>query len=446
MDAAAPATRSRFRLRDVPAASPSPAVAILPAGGEVWEDFLDTIDLPLEQFCAEGPGGWILGYMQALAQIGLRSALIFISARVSEPVRYCDETTGATISVLPVSRLYAALRRWLPRYRRPAAWRNGEKPTLWASLVAQLSTPISAMGRELAAQRCCAIICQEYEYFRFEAAAALGRRLRLPVFATFQGAAKEENRISRLLKRRNVRSAAGLLIASETEAERVRGRYGRDVRIFRVFNPVDLVLWNGSGRGDARAALGAGANTRIAVWHGRIAIYAKGLDILLEAWAEVRRARPDRDLRLMLLGNGEDAPEFRARIAELAEASIVWTDRYQTDPAVIREFLAAGDVFAFPSRLEGFAVAPLEAMACGVPVVAADASGVREIFEQGPEHGGLVAPRGDARAFAAALGRVLDDPAWSAELGRRARRRIEEAFSPQAVGRQLQAALSPEAA
>jgi starch synthase len=166
-----------------------------------------------------------------------------------------------------------------------------------------------------------------------------------------------------------------------------------------------------------------------------VALESKGLDVLLAAWQQVCFERPGRDLRLLLLGTGEDAQEFRRRIATLP--NVRWRDEYVTDRAEIRRWLSTGDVYAFPSRYEGFAVAPIEAMACGLPVVAADASGVLDIFDGREAAGGLVVPRGDPASFAAALGRVLDDPGFGRELGRRARQRVEHAFSLEAVGRQL---------
>ena len=51
--------------------------------------------------------------------------------------------------------------------------------------------------------------------------------------------------------------------------------------------------------------------------------------------------------------------------------------------------------------------------------------------------GGLVIPRGDATALALGLGRVLDDEAWGRELGKRAKSRAENCFSPEAIGNQL---------
>ena len=101
--------------------------------------------------------------------------------------------------------------------------------------------------------------------------------------------------------------------------------------------------------------------------------------------------------------------------------------------------LCAADVYTLPSRHEGFAVAPLEAMACGLPVVAADTSGVADLLPDGEGSGGVVVPREDSTALASALGRLLDDQAHARELGIRARRWVEERFSSDAVGDRLRA-------
>jgi glycosyltransferase involved in cell wall biosynthesis len=116
---------------------------------------------------------------------------------------------------------------------------------------------------------------------------------------------------------------------------------------------------------------------------------------------------------------------------------VSWRDEYVQDRALLRLHLAAADVFAFPSRHEGFAVAPLEAMACGLPVVAAEAPGIPDLLSGGEASGGVIVPRGDSAAFGAALGRALDDVAWARATGARARRRVEEACAPDSVGRQL---------
>jgi starch synthase len=116
---------------------------------------------------------------------------------------------------------------------------------------------------------------------------------------------------------------------------------------------------------------------------------------------------------------------------------VMWVDEFVSDPSVIQRYLSAADVYTLPSRQEGFPVAPIEAMACSLPVVAADAPGVPDILEGGEVFGGIVVPREDATALALALGRVLDDEAWGRELGKRARCRVESCFAPEIVGQQL---------
>lgn len=193
-----------------------------------------------------------------------------------------------------------------------------------------------------------------------------------------------------------------------------------------------------SDRREARAELGIPMSARVVVWHGRVLSH-KGLDTLLDAWERVCRERPGQDLRLLLVGTGNDAEELRRRLAAMRLPGVLWVDKFVHNCDEIRRYLSAGDVYAFPSRHEGFPVAPIEAMACELPVVAADAPGVADILERGEASGGLLVPVGDAAAFALALGRILDNEAWGRELGERASRRAQACFALEAVGEQLRA-------
>jgi glycosyltransferase involved in cell wall biosynthesis len=121
-----------------------------------------------------------------------------------------------------------------------------------------------------------------------------------------------------------------------------------------------------------------------------------------------------------------------------------WVDRYVHDQNELWAYLCAADVYALPSRHEGFAVAPLEAMACGLPVVAADASGVADLLPGGEADGGLIVPREDPAALAASLLRVLDDEGLARELGARARRRAEQEYSLEVVGSHLRDFIFPD--
>jgi L-malate glycosyltransferase len=83
-----------------------------------------------------------------------------------------------------------------------------------------------------------------------------------------------------------------------------------------------------------------------------------------------------------------------------------------------------------PSRTEQMPIAMLEAMACGLPVVATDVGDVRRILPE--EAAGCIVPAADAAALAAALARVLGDPAQRAALGASNRRRVERDYEQRA--------------
>lgn len=414
---------------------------------ETIEDFLDPLSLSFQDFCDELTGGWMFGYVEALRTAGVRTVLFCIRRDAVEPTKHEHRPTGATIWSVPEPSAHRVLRAgrdrlaaglpsnaaWGPRRAAKAALSHGAHV---------LSTPISALLPLLRAEGCDALLCQDYEYPRFEACLVLGRRLGIPVFASFQGGDRPQSFLERPLRPFAVRRAAGLVVPRRSEVDRLRERYGVAAeRIRPVFNPLDASRWEPGPRRQARGELGLAPEADIVCWHGRVEIDTKGLDVLVEAWDRVTSARPGRTLLLLLVGTGRDAPALAERLA--GRDDVRWRNEYVLDKAELGRHLSAADLYAFPSRHEGFPVAPVEAMACGLPVVAAAAHGVEDILEGGEQAGGIVVPTGDVAAFSTALGALLDDPLRREELGRRARRRAVTAFSIEAVGRQLRDALFP---
>ena len=427
------------------AVSAPQTLALLP-WGDVIEDFLDGIGVSLETFATEMTGGWLFGYVEALRRVGVRTVIVCVSKQVCEPTCFTHGPTDATVWALPAPRSYLRLRRLM---RDPYGWTvedmfgpaSGPRRAvqrLIRDVAPYLAMPPRSLARVLRDEGCDAVLCQEYEYPRFDVAVRVGRRLGLPVFATFQGGDWQTSRIERWLRPRSLRAAAGLIIPTSTEAARVQARYGvPDAQIARIFNPLDVESWTRADRYDARRDLGFANTAAVVVWHGRVDLHRKGLDVLLDAWTEVVRVRPKRDLRLLLIGTGPSADELRVRVE--ADEHIHWIDEYVLDRDRLRRLLATADVYAFPSRHEGFPVALVEALASGLPVVAADAPGVPDILCPDPACGSMV-PRGEVATFARALGDLLDDP-HQATMGRAARQRAETAFSLDAVGAQLKAFL-----
>jgi glycosyltransferase involved in cell wall biosynthesis len=136
----------------------------------------------------------------------------------------------------------------------------------------------------------------------------------------------------------------------------------------------------------------------------------KNLTTLLEAYAEIRRRHPDVGL-VVVGGTGWMAEPFFERLRALGlEREVVLTGHLPDEDVV--PILNAAEVFAFPSEFEGFGLPPLEAMACGAPVVSSDAASLPEVVG---DAGVLVPPR-DVAGWVNALERVLGDPALRSEL------------------------------
>jgi glycosyltransferase involved in cell wall biosynthesis len=205
-----------------------------------------------------------------------------------------------------------------------------------------------------------------------------------------------------------------------SEAERARGRAaGLRARWALVPNGVDLARYDPAelpSKQRARSGLGLSQHAPLALCVGRLC-RQKGQDLLLRAWGEVLAELPH--ARLALVGDGPDRALLEEQAAQLAvPESVVFAGRVE-DP---RPWYAASDLTVLPSRWEGMALAPLEAMACSRPVVLSDVAGAREILgdQQFP------VPVGDTRTLATSLVRLMSDLELAEELGRRSRARAAE--------------------
>lgn len=163
----------------------------------------------------------------------------------------------------------------------------------------------------------------------------------------------------------------------------------------------------------------------------------KGHAHLLDAFARLVEKPLPRRPHLHLLGQGPLREELDQTVRRYGLTEHVTFAGFVANPLA---YLARCDLFSLSSLYEGMPVALLEAMACGVPVVATDCpSGPREVLAGG-EFGRLV-PVGDPAALAAAIEQVLRDPAAARVVAAAARRRIEEEYSAPIGTRQLESLL-----
>ncbi|MFP5297806.1 MAG: glycosyltransferase family 4 protein [Actinomycetota bacterium] len=149
---------------------------------------------------------------------------------------------------------------------------------------------------------------------------------------------------------------------------------------------------------------------------------SKGLDHLLEAVAKLRTERPE--VRLVVIGKGGREPSF-ARAVERFDLGGHVEAHGRVDTLRMVELLAAAEVAVVPSLYEGFSLPAIEAMSCGLPVVATTGGALREVIGEA----GITVPPGDAGALAAAAGKLLDDVTARRRLGEMGRQRVLERFT-----------------
>jgi glycosyltransferase involved in cell wall biosynthesis len=210
------------------------------------------------------------------------------------------------------------------------------------------------------------------------------------------------------LKRYLFTRVDGVITAGEDGRAFAR-RYGTSAeRVFLAPHAVDVEFFAreaaAAPRDEARRELGVHGTTFVYVgrlWRG------KGLTVLLDAFARVRR---DHESTLLLVGDGEDEAELRARAGD----GVVFAGfRRQAE---LPRVYAAADVFVFPTLGDPYGLVVDEAMASGLPLVSTTAAG--EIGAR-VEHGrtGLLVPPDDVDALAGALAALAADPEQRRALG-----------------------------
>ena len=248
------------------------------------------------------------------------------------------------------------------------------------------------------------------------AAARVGAELGVPVVATAHRAdvldvpaqgPRSAARVREAVEEVDQVCAVSVAIAGAAAA---LGTPRRPVRT--VPNGADTAVFRPRPASEARARLGIPDDGPVVSFVGKL-VPRKGVDTLIEAMGILGR-RPGGAPLLVAAGIGGMREGLERRAAELGVG-----DRIRFVGKVAHDevgwWMAAGDLFVLPSLSEGLPTVVCEAMNCGRPVVATAVDGTPEIVRDG-ETGILVPPR-DAEALAAALARILDDPALAARMG-----------------------------
>ena len=209
-----------------------------------------------------------------------------------------------------------------------------------------------------------------------------------------------------------VRHSHAVVTFTEEESASLSELFGlAPERAYAVPMGVDLGLFRPRSRLEARAALGIGRGERVPLSVGRIEPF-KGTDVLVRAVALLRERA-----RVLIVGGREDEPgvAWLRNEARMNGVSNLFDWRAAVPQSDLPAYYAAADVCVVPSLHELFGLVALEAMACGIPVVASDAGGLRELVRHGET--GLLCKPGDAAALAEALDALLSNASLAQRMG-----------------------------
>jgi len=198
---------------------------------------------------------------------------------------------------------------------------------------------------------------------------------------------------------------------------------GREARV--IYNGIDAEdVFVPGNREEARVRLGLPMGKKIAlvVAKGAFSNPLKGFGVLGAALGELP-AEVAKDLLVLVLG--EDRSGQGERFAGCpAEVRGV---PFASGPMVLADYYRAADVFVNPSLAESFSLVTVEAMACGIPVIASDIGGIPEIVLHGKT--GICAKAGSSKEFASGLARLLSDEGLRREYAMAGVRRVKSKFT-----------------
>jgi glycosyltransferase involved in cell wall biosynthesis len=218
---------------------------------------------------------------------------------------------------------------------------------------------------------------------------------------------------------------ADVLVTTNDQVCRDLQGIGLDVPTHVLPNGVDTRAFfppDGATRQAARRRLGLPSEDLIVLFVGRLDP-VKALDVLLYAWA-LLVPRTSQRPTLALVGGG---PEDK-RLETLADQLDIRSSVHFAGPSdQVLDWYHGADLFVLPSHVEGLSNAMLEALACGLPVVATAVGGALEVIRH--ETNGLLAPPGRADALCDALLYLINDLTRARQLGLAARQTILARYS-----------------
>ncbi len=244
---------------------------------------------------------------------------------------------------------------------------------------------------------------------------------RVPVIAVEHTPNQVKTRSERAASLMSMLVADRVVLLTEEYREELRaihGRFFRPGKIIVIPNGIDMHHFHPPTTQKRRQTLRIGMAARFS--------FSKRQDLLIDTLQDIARARPDLDIELHLAGDGD-------RLAD-AQAAAAGQEKVQfaglLAEANVADWLRGLDIYVHSSEGETLSTSLLQAMATGLPIVASDIPGISNLLQNGTYGQCVPNTVGD---FAQAILTLIDQPEKATTMGQRARARIEEHYSTDAM-------------
>jgi glycosyltransferase involved in cell wall biosynthesis len=233
---------------------------------------------------------------------------------------------------------------------------------------------------------------------------------------------------------KSVLKGANKIITVSKETKKYVLKLGADKsKATVIYNGVDTDIFHPMNKGESREKLGLPQKRKI-IFSVRRLVYKNGLDTLIESIPLLTKENPD--LLFIVAGKGPSRKLIEDRVKELGIDTNIKLAGFVPDRH-LPVYYNAADCFILPSASgEGFPLVLLEAMACGLPVISTAVGGTPEIIQH-MKNGVLVPPR-NPETMAEALSKILSQEGLRIQMGKEARRIVEDKFTWKENIRQLQ--------
>ncbi|MFO7992134.1 MAG: glycosyltransferase [Thermoplasmata archaeon] len=227
-----------------------------------------------------------------------------------------------------------------------------------------------------------------------------------------------------LLKNSAVRKALKKMILSNSDLNIIRSENMRKMAV-DLEPDVELVILPSKGidmdRFRPKSTSHSSTDGEVKVLYAGRLHELKGLNYLIRAFSRVRKKYPGAEL--LIVGGGALKDELEEwAVKEGVDEDVKFTGEVEHSELI--KYYQSSDIFVLPSLSEGLSNVIMEAMACGLPVIATDVGGNPELVKH--ERGGLIVNAKDIPSLQRSLGRLLDDPELRGKMGKFNRKYIQK--------------------